>query len=82
MDIEDVSGRGCATVTGLEDGRQHAFRLLVRMTFFELYVDDRLVQTFVYRPASGRVGFVGRGARLGIDGLRAWQMSLPCADKT
>jgi hypothetical protein len=77
FDIEDVTGKSCATVTGIEDGKRHAFRLLVRMTFFELYVDDRLVQTFVYRPAGGRLGFIAQGSRLEVTDLNAWQMSLP-----
>ncbi|MHC4506270.1 MAG: hypothetical protein ACYTFI_23490, partial [Planctomycetota bacterium] len=73
---EDVTGKHCATVTGIEGGSEHRFRLLVRMTFFELYVDDLLVQTFVYRPTSGRLGFVTRGARLAASGLEARLMSL------
>jgi len=76
---QDVTGSGCATVTGIEDGRTYGFRLLVRMTFFELYVDDMLVQTFVYRPASGRIGVVARGARLEVAELKAWRMSLPAS---
>jgi hypothetical protein len=47
------------------------------MTFLELYVDDMLMQTFAYRPASGRIGVVTRGARMEIAGLKAWRMSLP-----
>ena len=51
---EDVTGRGCATVTGIEDGQEHTFRLLCRMEMFELYIDDLLMQT--YTPARERKG--------------------------
>ena len=49
----------------------------MRLSLFELYLDDWLVQTYAYRPASGRLGFVARDARLEVNGLKAWQMSLP-----
>jgi hypothetical protein len=79
--VDDVTGKGCATVTGLEDGEEHAFRLLVRGSAFELYIDDLLVQTHVFRPAGGRIGFVGRNVDLAVGDLRAWQMSLPAGSE-
>jgi hypothetical protein len=72
----DVTGGNCATVTGIEDGREHAFRLLVRGGLFELYIDDLLMQTYVCKPSSGRIGFVARGAEAAFGGLRAWTMDL------
>ena len=74
---EDATGKGCATVTGIEDGREHTFRLLVRVGFFELYIDDLLVQTFHYQHSSGKMGFVVRGAKVVFSDLKAWKMSLP-----
>ncbi|MBS0664313.1 MAG: hypothetical protein JSR48_13690 [Verrucomicrobia bacterium] len=72
---EDVTGKGCATVTGLEPDREHTFRLLCRWELFELYVDDLLVQTYTRRPGSGRVGFVVQNAQAGLSRLHAWVMS-------
>ena len=76
---EDVTGQGCATVTGIEDGKEHTFRLLCRMEMFELYVDDLLVQTYIRQPGSGRVGLLACNAQVGFSDLRAWTMSLPAA---
>ncbi len=73
---EDVTGKGCATVTGIDDGREHTFRLLVRMDFFELYIDDLLMQTYRYNPGRGKVGFLASHATVEINDLRAWHMSL------
>jgi hypothetical protein len=77
---EDVTGKYSATVTGLDAGREHGFRLLVRLGLFELYVDDRLMQTYAYRPATGKLGFVVRDADLEVRDLTAWRMSLPAED--
>jgi len=73
---EDVTGAGCATLTGIADGREHGFRLLARLEMFELYVDDMLVQTYSYKPSSGRIGFVARGADAEFGSLKAWRMAL------
>ena len=74
---EDVTGKGCATVTGVEDGREHTFRLLRRMEMFELYIDDLLMQTYTRRPGSGKVGFLACNAQAEFSNLRAWTMSFP-----
>ncbi|MBC8472900.1 MAG: hypothetical protein H8D56_25845 [Planctomycetes bacterium] len=74
---EDVTGSGCATVTGIEDGKEHTFRLLVRLGGFELYIDDLLMQTYIYQPFFGKVGFLARNAEAVFSDLRAWSMSLP-----
>ena len=73
---EDVTGKGCATVTGLDDGREHRFRLLCRWELIELYVDDLLVQTYTHEWGSGRVGFFVANARADFSDVRAWAMSL------
>ena len=73
----DVTGEGCATVTGIEDGKEHTFRLLLRMGGFELYIDDLLMQTYIYKPSSGKVGLLVRNAKVIFGDLKAWSMSLP-----
>ena len=72
---EDTTDKGCATVTGIENGKEHLFRLLIREQVFELYIDDMLMQTYVYK-LSGRLGFVTSNAKAEFSNLRAWQMQL------
>lgn len=72
---EDVTGKGCATVTGVEDGKEHTFRLLCRMEMFELYIDDLLMQTYIHQPGSGRVGFQVFNGQAEFSDLKAWAMS-------
>jgi len=73
---EDVTGKGCATVTGIDSGKEHRFRLLVRRGMFELYIDDMLMQTYVYKPGSGRVGLVAHNANVVFRDVQAWDMLL------
>ncbi len=73
---EDVTGgKGCATVTGIDSGKKHSFRLLVRRGMFELYIDDMLMQTYVYEPGSGKVGFMAHNANVVFSNVKAWNMS-------
>jgi hypothetical protein len=72
---EDVTGEGCATITGLDDGREHTFRLLCRWELMELYIDDLLMQTYTHERGSGRVGFFVANARADFS-VTAWAMSL------
>ena len=72
----DVTGKGCATVTGLDPDKEHTFRLLARLNFFELYVDDMLVQTYTTSDSTGKIGFVVREAEALVTGLIAWEMDL------
>lgn len=76
----DVTGKGCATVTGVGDGKDHRFRLLSRVVLFELDVEDVLVQTYCYKPGAGRVGFVVRGAEAAFSDVKAWRTSLLSPD--
>lgn len=73
----DVTEKGCATVTGVEAGKEHTFRLLLRMGGFELYIDDLLMLTYIYRPSGGKVGLLARNAEVVFSNLKAWSMSLP-----
>jgi hypothetical protein len=72
---EDVTSKGCATVTGIEHGKEHNFRLLVRRGMFELYIDDMLMQTYVYEPGSGKVGFLAHNADVVFRDVQAWNMA-------
>ncbi len=75
--VMDTTGKHCATVTGIEYGVEHTFRLLSRTSLFELYIDDLLVQTFFYKPGAGRIGFAVCNATAEYGSLRAWEMLLP-----
>ena len=72
----DVTGKHCASVTGIVDDKQHSFRLLARMGGFELYIDNLLVQMYIYKPAGGKIGMLVRNAEVVFDDLKAWSMSL------
>jgi len=73
---EDTTGPGCATVAGAAEGRAHAFRLFLRLDMFELYLNDRLVQTFFISPRpTGRVGFAVEAGACVFAGVRAWRMT-------
>lgn len=76
FDSEDVTGPGCATVTGLDSGRTTSFRLWIRKRMFELYADDLLVQGFITRETTGRVGFILQNGEGVFENLKAWEMSL------
>ncbi|MEI6519846.1 MAG: hypothetical protein WCO98_07375 [bacterium] len=73
---EDVTGKGCATVMGITNDATHHFRLLVRHDVFELYIDNMLVQTYVYRPHGGRIGLVACEANVVFNKIIAYAMSL------
>ena len=77
FESKDVTGKMCATVTGIDDGKEHTFRLLCRLEMFELYIDDLLMQTYLYKPDSGKIGFVACNAEAIFSDLKAWKMSLP-----
>lgn len=72
FNCEDVTGQGCATLHNISDGGEHSFRLLVRHDIFELYVDDLLVQTYVYKPNGGRIGLITVGAKVIFNKLAAY----------
>lgn len=73
---EDTTGSGCATAASAAEGRTHAFRLLLRLDMFELYLNDRLVQAFFISPQpSGRLGLVVEDGACVFAGVRAWQVT-------
>jgi len=75
----DVTGKGCATVSGIDDGKEHTFRLLCRLEMFELYIDDLLMQTYLHKPDSGKIGLVVGNAKAAFSDLKAWRMSFPAS---
>ena len=60
----DATGRASATVTGLDDGKDHTFRLWLRSGQMELYIDDLLMQSFFYFKATGALASLLRRAKL------------------
>jgi hypothetical protein len=76
-EVLDVTGPGCATVGGAHSGRDHSFRLFIRMDMIEAYLDDLLVQTFhIPEERSGRLGFFVQSGTVELRNLQAWSMSL------
>ncbi|MBM4093496.1 MAG: hypothetical protein FJ276_29410 [Planctomycetes bacterium] len=80
---EDEIGPGCAAPAGIAPHGTHTFRLLVRQNMFELYLDDRFVQTFntTHQPdrpgrTPRRLGFVTENGIGVFENLRAWSMNL------
>ncbi len=71
----DVTGRNCATVTGLDNDKDHTFRLWLRGGQMELYVDDLLMQTFFIQSPSGRIGFISQESEAQFSQLKFYQMN-------
>lgn len=72
----DVSGEGCATLTGVTPETKHPFKLFIRRDMFELYVDNLLVQSFiVMKSTSGRIGFVLQNAQIHFEDLKIFEMN-------
>lgn len=72
----DATGRGSATVTGLDNGKGHTFRLWLRSGQMELYIDDLLMQSFFYSKATGRIGFISQESKVTFSKLRFYSMNL------
>ena len=71
----DVTGRNSATVTGLDDGKEHTFRLWIRGGQVELYIDDLLMQTFFFYRSSGRIGFISQESEAEFSHLKFYEMN-------
>jgi hypothetical protein len=72
----DATGHGSASVTGLDNGKDHTFRLCLRSGQTELYIDDLLMQSFFYLKATGRVGFISQESEVTFSKLRFYSMNL------
>jgi len=71
----DVTGRNSATVTGLDNDKDHTFRLWIRGGQVELYVDDLLMQSFFFLRPSGRIGFVSQESEAQFSQLKFYEMN-------
>jgi hypothetical protein len=76
FDPLDITGRNCATVTGIDNGKDHTFRLWLRGGQMELYIDDLLMQSFFYLKATGRVGFLSQESEVSFSNLKFYSMKL------
>jgi hypothetical protein len=72
----DVTGRNSATVTGLDNGKAHTFRLWIRGGQMELYIDDLLMQSFFFERSTGRVGFIAQENETQFSNLKFYEMNL------
>jgi hypothetical protein len=80
---EDTIGPGCAAPAGIAPHRDHTFRMLARGNLFELYLDDKLVQTFNTTHDPGgvgrtpiRFGFIAQNGQGLFGQVKAWTMNL------
>lgn len=71
----DKTGRCCATVTGLDDGKEHTFRLWIRGGQMELYINDLLMQSFFFYAPSGRLGFIAQECEAQFSNLSFHEMN-------
>ena len=71
----DVTGSNSATVTGLNNDKDHTFRLWIRGGQVELYIDDLLMQSFFFLRPSGRIGFISQESEAQFSQLKFYQMN-------
>ena len=72
---QDVTGRYSATVTGLDNGKTHSFRLWIRGGQIELYIDDLLMQSFFFQRSTGRIGFISQECQAKFSNLKFYDMN-------
>ncbi|MHB1356418.1 MAG: hypothetical protein ACYCZF_10635 [Anaerolineae bacterium] len=81
FDYDDTVGPfGHASYCGIRNGRKHGFRLLARGDYFELYIDNLYVQTYLLPETSGvetriRAGLCVFEGRCVFENIRIWEMS-------
>ena len=64
-------------------GRTARFRLLLKGSLVEFYLDDLLMQCYsLPQMATGRIGLIQGGHNGAIDDLRAWQCAVVSATST
>jgi hypothetical protein len=83
FDCEDEISAGCSAPAGISPHVIHTFRLLMRETMFEIYLDDFHVQTFNTAHEAGiagltprRLGFLVQNGIGTFDDMKIWRMSL------
>jgi len=58
-------------------GEAQRWRVLVRQSLVEYYIDDAFVQAFTLpEPPTGRLLFVAESAQVSVSDLRVWEMTL------
>ena len=63
--------------TGIEHGKKHSFRLLIRRTMLEFYLDDMLIQCHsLPEKPTGKIGLIFESGKAIFEDLRAWEMNL------
>ena len=63
--------------TGIAPGKRCSFRLLLRRSLMEFYLDDLLIQCYsLPEQATGRLGLVFESGRAVFEDLKAWEMDL------
>jgi hypothetical protein len=72
-----VATGGYASAAGIPPRKSFSFRLLIRQSFLELYLDDMFVQAYsLPLVATGRLGFLVRCGEGEFGQLKAWRMDL------
>lgn len=62
---------------GVENRKKHAFRLLLRRTMIEFYLDDLLIQCYsLPEKPTGRIGLILESGKAIFEDLKAWVMNL------
>jgi hypothetical protein len=79
---QDVTGRNSATITGLDNGKAHTFRLWIRGGQIELYIDDMLMQSFFFQRSTGRIGFIAQECQAKFSNLKFYEMNFDSWQKT
>ncbi len=74
---EDTVGPfGHAAMCGIRHAKTHSFRMLARGDYFELFIDDLYVQTYLLpKNMTGRVGLCVFDGSCHFSTLCAWEMS-------
>lgn len=73
---EDIIGPiGYAVPCGIRSATPHRFRLLIKNGIWELYLDDRYVQTYITGPATGRLGLFAKSGTVEFRDLRIHAMT-------
>lgn len=77
FDYEDTVGPlGHASYCGIRHAKEHGFRILARGGYFELYIDDMYVQTYLLpENPSGRFGFCAFDGNTVFSDINIWEMN-------
>jgi hypothetical protein len=78
FDFDDTVGPfGHASFCGIRHNKKHRFRIIARGDYFELYIDDLYVQTYLLpETMSGRIGLICFDGVCEYSEIRMWEMNL------